>query len=30
LFGYEIRQYRRHHRVPVADFEDTAETALRG
>jgi uncharacterized membrane protein YdjX (TVP38/TMEM64 family) len=30
LFGYEIRQYRRHHRVPVADFEGTAEKALRG
>jgi uncharacterized membrane protein YdjX (TVP38/TMEM64 family) len=30
LFGYEIRQYRRHHRVPVADFEGSAEKALRG
>jgi uncharacterized membrane protein YdjX (TVP38/TMEM64 family) len=30
LFGYEIRQYRRHHRVPVADVEDTAEKALHG
>jgi uncharacterized membrane protein YdjX (TVP38/TMEM64 family) len=30
MFGYENRQYRRHHRVPVAHVEDTAEKALRG
>jgi uncharacterized membrane protein YdjX (TVP38/TMEM64 family) len=30
LFGYEIRRYRRHHRVPAADVEDNAEKALRG
>jgi len=30
LFGYEIRQFRRHHHATPAGIDDAAETALRG